>query len=118
MSQNHFNLMCLQAQYLVLESATPSVRISNTRSCAALWAVDLGSLRQDTFQAGTFEGFPTSPSRLKKKTYQWSQQGKINQKDYQNIGNVTKHFVNMFYRFAKVFKCLQRNRRFHKTSPN
>ena len=67
MSQKHFNLMYLQVQYLVLENATPSVRISNTRSCAALWAADLGSLHQDTFQAGTFEGFPTSPSRLKKK---------------------------------------------------
>ena len=72
MSQKHFNLMYLQVQYLVLENATPSVRISNTRSCAALWAADLGSLHQDTFQAGTI-----------KKTYQWSQQGKIKQKTIQ-----------------------------------
>ena len=98
MSQNHFTLMCLQVQHLVLESATLSVRIPNTRSCAALWAADLESSRQDA--------------------YQWSQLGKIDQKDYQNMGNVTKHFGNLFYRFAKAFKCLQRNRCFHNTSPN
>ena len=80
MSQNHFTLMCLQVQHLVLESATLSVRISNTssRSCAALWSADLGSSRQDTFRVGTFEGFPTSRSCLKK-PYQWSQLGKIDQ---------------------------------------
>ena len=39
----------------------PSLEVRLTMSCSALWAVDLGWSDQDTFQAGTFGGFPTSP---------------------------------------------------------
>ena len=38
----------------------PSLEVRLTMSCSALWAVDLGWSNQDTFQAGTFGGFPTS----------------------------------------------------------
>ena len=38
----------------------PSLEVRLTMSCSALWAVDLGWSDQDTFQAGTFGGFPTS----------------------------------------------------------
>ena len=55
----------------------------------------------------TSNGPTVDVSKVKKKTYQWSQLGKIDQKEYQNmvltrahLGNVTKYFVTALYHFV------------------
>ena len=44
----------------ILSDSENVVFLLETRSYAALWAADLRSSGQDTFQTGTFGGFPTS----------------------------------------------------------